>query len=165
MADPIPKGSAQMGGAPNLPDTSQPPPQWTAPKLKTFGLSEIQEHMSEGAWSVFIACVGWAVHWQNMHDGKTGDISLNNLGLFAAPFVGMGEPNYWPIYQQVVSTVFLHTTQDWFEETPEYRKNNSLVWPVIQGLAPLLAQLSKGHSARMAVKDLIKSSTMDVTFR
>lgn len=121
--------------------------------------------MSEGAWSVFIACVGWAVHWQNIHDGRDVDVSMNNLGLFAAPFVGMGEPNIWPIYQQVVSTVFLHTTQNWFEESNEYRKTNSLVWPVVTGLGPLLAQLSKGHASRLAVKDLLKASSLDVNFR
>lgn len=154
-----------MGGSPPAPDMSTPPPAWNGPEPREFGLGQLKEHMSEGAWSVFINCIGWAIHWQDMYDGKTHRVDESKLGLFAAPFVGVGDPNVWPIYQQMVSTLFMTTAQDWFEDGDEYRSQNSLVWPLVLKLAPDLAQVSRGWDHRMAVKNLIKTNRLEVTFR
>lgn len=160
-----PRGAVQMGGNQPLPDPNAPPPAWQGPESAEFGLGQFKEHMSEGAWSVFINCVGWCVHWQDLHDGKRPSIDERKLGLFAAPFVGVGDPNMWPIYQQMVSTLFMSVTQDWFENGEEYRRDHSLVWPVVIKLGPDLAQVSRGWNARMAIKDLIKNNRVEVTFR
>lgn len=146
-----------------MPDVSQPPPAWRGPAQEEFGLTALKDHMQEGAWSVFIACVAWCVHWQEIFDN--GDLAVDGkLNLYAAPFVGMGDPNIWPIYQRFISTIVLTETQDWFENGNTFRKDNSLVWPIVHKLAPAMAQQSKGYQARLAVKDLLNGN-IKVTFR
>lgn len=159
-----PANELQTGGVNNMPDTSQPPPSWQGPAQDDFGLTALKPYMQEGTWSIFLACVAWCVHWQDLFDEKPVQVDLKTLNLFAAPFVGMGDPNVWPIYQRFVSTLLLSECQDWFEEGNTYRKQNSLVWTMVKKLAPDLAQTSKGYMARKAVKDLL-NGPMQTAFR
>lgn len=162
MSTPTPV--VQLGGSMNPPDTSQPPPSWQGPPRNEFGLTDLKPYFKDGAWTVLITCVAWCVHWQEIFDKVEMTVDMGKLNLFAGPFVGMGDPNVWPIYQQMVSTLLMSQAQDWFEESDEFRRENSLPWLVIRKLAPDLSQVSKGHKARLAVKDLLRGS-LPVTFR
>lgn len=141
------------------------PPRFRSPEMESFGLEVLKQYMDKDAWETFIAVVSWSIHWQDVFDGKSMSLQETDIGLISAPFVGMGSPNVWPIYQQTVSTLFITTMLTWWSLSNEEKKQKSLVWSIIDVLGPVMANVSKGYQDSLSLRAAIKDPDLKVPFR
>jgi len=124
-------------------------------------LGKLSKAMEPNAFGVLIDLVNWAMLWDQIYESAEDG---NNVMKFdnatirsmMAPFLGFGNnPRLWGVVAQTVTALVGRELPLWMGD-PAYRKSHSMVWCILQSVAPSLAASSHGYNGQMAVVEILK---------
>lgn len=143
-------------------ESTQPAPHADFGEHSTMG--KLAKCMEPQAFTILIALVEWARLWDMLYNSNQQNVKAEwddaVIRTLLTPFTGFGNnPRLWSVVAEKCTALVGREVPLWLGD-PAYRKANSMVWCVLQSLAPSLAASSHGFNGQMeAVKVLSEGFT------
>lgn len=129
-------------------------------------LDQIRPYYDASAFQILLHLVLWARLWDQLYKtDETQQVHVTwddaTVRVMLSPFVGFGNnPRLWTIVTQKVAALIGRETPLWLGD-PAYRKANTMVWCVLQTVAPSLAAESTGLDGQNAVVGILAKGFID----
>lgn len=135
----------------------EPPPKQSLPGVDDLGLGEFRKYMSQNGFDTFITLLHFAIHQQEIIEGKSMEWGPDKMAVAAAPFVGFGNPIYWEnSYRHVLKERLIAILLRWHRKGLKFQKKNPLPWLFLEYLACDFAQPEKGYQNALAIEDILQ---------
>ncbi len=139
---------------------STPPPNAADlkqnPQLSTLGLDLLAPHLSAHGFDALLTILHWAIHSQNLSDGKPVQWTDATFAMMQAPFVGFGNPHIWQnVYSTNIGVIVHSMFLNWHGRGSRFRRENPLPILILREVAPLIANQSKGWEHMQEVNNLL----------
>ena len=129
-------------------------------------LGRISKHMEPSAFGILLDLIGWARVWDGSYAAsETGTVILKFddalVRALLTPFKGFGNnARLYAVVSEKVVALIGREVPLWLGD-PAYRKANSMVWCVLQSIAPSLAVNSHGYDGQMAIVAILAEGFKD----
>lgn len=122
-------------------------------------LGRISKSMEPNAFGILLDLVNWAKLWDQTYASADGDNVMtwddSTIRALMTPFIGFGNnPRLYATVSDKVTALIGREMPLWLGD-PAYRKSNTMVWCVLQSIAPSLASSSHGFTGQQEVVKIL----------